>query len=159
MTVNTLGNLRKTVEDGNGNVGKTIKLITEDKKHTWIMWNKSDIRAILLSCETSIAPFHVVCKTWSIFQQLSSIFSFRKRRWRQLNFSENRNKQSRLYNQSNYMLKKNQGLCRNIFTACWRHCPTVLRQHEQYRLVVIQLCWPPGKCKPNNNEDHVVMLL
>ena len=29
-----LGNLRKTVEDGDGNFGKTIKLITEDKKRT-----------------------------------------------------------------------------------------------------------------------------
>ena len=28
------GNLRKTVEDGDSNVGKTIKLITQDKKHT-----------------------------------------------------------------------------------------------------------------------------
>ena len=26
-----LGNLRKTVEDGDGNVGKTMKLITQDK--------------------------------------------------------------------------------------------------------------------------------
>ena len=26
--------LRKTVEDGDGNVGKTIKLITQDKKRT-----------------------------------------------------------------------------------------------------------------------------
>ena len=26
--------------------------------------NKADIRAVLLSCETSIAHFHVVCKTW-----------------------------------------------------------------------------------------------
>ena len=59
--------------------------------------------------------FHVVCKTWSIFQQLSSIFSFRKTRWRQLNFSENRNKQC---NQGKCMLKNPQGLCRNIFTAC-----------------------------------------
>ena len=29
-----LGNLRKTVEDGDGNVGKTIKLITQDKERT-----------------------------------------------------------------------------------------------------------------------------
>ena len=26
----------KTAEDGDGNVGKTIKLITKDKKRTWI---------------------------------------------------------------------------------------------------------------------------
>ena len=30
----SLGNLSKTVEDGDGNVGKTIKLITQDKKRT-----------------------------------------------------------------------------------------------------------------------------
>ena len=28
--------LRKTVEDGDGNAGKTIKLITQNKKRTWI---------------------------------------------------------------------------------------------------------------------------
>ena len=92
---------------------------TRQKAHV-NMWNKADIRAVLLSCETSLLYFHVVCKTWSIFQQLSSIFSFRKRRWRQLNFSENRNKQC---NQSKYMLRKTQGLCRNIFTACRRRRP------------------------------------
>ena len=48
---------------------------------------------------------HVVCKTWSIFQELTSIFSFRKRRWKQLKFSENRNKQG---NQSKYMPRKTQ---------------------------------------------------
>ena len=29
-----IGNLSKTAEDGDGNVGKTIRLITEDKKRT-----------------------------------------------------------------------------------------------------------------------------
>ena len=29
-----LGTLSKTAEDGDGNVGKTIKLITQDKKRT-----------------------------------------------------------------------------------------------------------------------------
>ena len=28
--------LSKTAEDGDGNVGKTIKLITQDKKRTWL---------------------------------------------------------------------------------------------------------------------------
>ena len=32
--------------------------------------------------------FHVVCRTWSIFQELTSIFSFRKRRLKEPNFSE-----------------------------------------------------------------------
>ena len=50
-----LGNLRKTVEDGD--VGKTIETnYTRLKAHV-NMWNKTDIRAVLLSCETSIAPF------------------------------------------------------------------------------------------------------
>ena len=34
VTINTIGNLRKTGEDGDGNVGKTIKLITQEKKST-----------------------------------------------------------------------------------------------------------------------------
>ena len=48
----TLGNLSKTAEDDDGNVGKTIRL----KAHV-NMWNKADIRAVLLSNETSTAPF------------------------------------------------------------------------------------------------------
>ena len=55
------------------------------------MWNKADIRAVLLSYERSIAPFPRCLQNWLIFQQLSSIFSFKKTRWRQLNFSENQN--------------------------------------------------------------------
>ena len=69
-----LGNLRKAVEDGDGNVGKTIKLITQDKKRTWIC----EIRLTFVpSCSRArrqLFHFHVVCKTWSIFQQLSSAF-------------------------------------------------------------------------------------
>ena len=42
----------KTAEDDDGNVGKTIR----QKAHV-NMWNKADMRAVLLSCETSIAPF------------------------------------------------------------------------------------------------------
>ena len=53
-------------------------------------------------------------------QQLSPIFSLRKTRWRQLNFSQNIKKQC---NQSKYMFIKTQGLCRNIFTACRRRRP------------------------------------
>ena len=48
---------RKTVEDGDGNVGKTITLITQDKKRTWICEIRLTFAAVLLSCETSIAPF------------------------------------------------------------------------------------------------------
>ena len=53
------------------------------------MWNKADIRAVLLSCETSIALFLRRLQNVSIFQELTSIFSFRKRRWKQLKFSKN----------------------------------------------------------------------
>ena len=62
------------------------------------MWNKADIRAVLLSCETSTAPFShsSVFKTWPTFQELTSIVSFSKRRWSQRNFSENRNMQGNL---------------------------------------------------------------
>ena len=88
-----LGNLSKTAEDDDDNVGKTIRLITQDKKCTWIC----QIRLTFLrSCSRvgrQLLHFHVVCKTWPIFQQLSSIFSVRKRRWKQLKFSENKNKQ------------------------------------------------------------------
>ena len=35
-TNSLIGTLRKTAEDGDGNVGKTIRLITQDKKRTWI---------------------------------------------------------------------------------------------------------------------------
>ena len=115
-----LGNLRKTVEDNDGNVSKTIKLITQDKKHTWICEIK---RTFVPSCSRvrrQLLYFHVVCKTWPTFQQLWSIFSFTMTRWRQLYFSENRNKQCY---RSKYMLRKTQRLCRNIFTACRRRRP------------------------------------
>ena len=114
-----IGSLSKTSKDDDGKVGKTIKLITQDKKHTWIREIK---RIFMPSCSRvrrQLLHFHVVCKTWSIFQELSSIFLFRKRRWKQLNFSENRNKHC---NQSKYMLRKTEGSCRNIFTACWLCC-------------------------------------
>ena len=102
---NNLGNLRKTVEDGDGIVGKTIKLITQDKKRTWICEIKLTFVPSCSQMRRQLLHFQVVCKTWSIFQQLSSNFSFRKTHWRQLNFSENRNKQC---NQSKYMLKKHK---------------------------------------------------
>ena len=100
--------LCKTVEGGDGK-----KLITQDKKRTWIC----EIRLTFVpSCSRvrrQLLHFHVVCKTWSIF-------CFRKTRCRQLNFSENRNKQC---NRSKYMLKKTHGLWGSIFTACRRRRP------------------------------------
>ena len=70
--------LCKTVEGGDGK-----KLITQDKKRTWIC----EIRLTFVpSCSRvrrQLLHFHVVCKT----------VNFRRTRWRQMNFSENRNKQ------------------------------------------------------------------
>ena len=72
------------------------------KKRTWICEIKLTFVPSCSRVRRQLLHFHVVCKTWSIFQQLSSIFSFRKTCWRQLKFSKNRNKQC---NQSKYMLK------------------------------------------------------
>ena len=83
-----IGSLSKTVKDDDGKTISTITLITQDKKRTWI----SEIRLIFVpSCSRvrrQLLHFHVVCKTWSVFQELTSIFSFRKRRWKQLKLSE-----------------------------------------------------------------------
>ena len=64
------------VVDGDGNVGKTIRLITQDKKRTWmaemcrLLWN-----------ETLASHFHVAFKTSWTFIRSNSFFSFRKRWW------------------------------------------------------------------------------
>ena len=64
--------------------------------------------------------FHAVFKTWPTFQELTSIVSFRRRRWSQRNFSENRNIQG---NQSKDVLSKIRGLRRNIFSCLQRWRP------------------------------------
>ena len=71
--------------------------------------------------------FHAVFKTWPTFQELTPIVSFRRRRWSQRNFSENRNIHG---NQSKDMLNKIRRLRRNIFLAsrCWRCLPRLLRK-------------------------------
>ena len=105
---------------------------TRQKVHV-NMWNK---RTFVPSCSRvrrQLLHFHVVCKTWSIFQQLSSIFSFRKTRWRQWNFSENRNQQC---NQSKYMLRRTQGLCRNMFIAWRRRRPRLSTQFLHPRIAL-----------------------
>ena len=89
-----------------------IRVITQDKKRTWIAEIKLAFAPSCSRMRRQLLRFQAVCKTWSVFQELTSIFSFRKRRWRQLKFSENRNKQC---NQSKYLLRKTQGLCRNMF--------------------------------------------
>ena len=60
---------------------------TRQKAHVNV-WNKTDIRAVLLSNETSTAPFHAVFRTRPTFQELTSFVSFRGRRWGQRSFSE-----------------------------------------------------------------------
>ena len=52
-----LGTFSKTAEDGDGNVGKTISLIYRRQTAHVNIWNKADICAVLLSNETSTAPF------------------------------------------------------------------------------------------------------
>ena len=58
------------------------------------MWNKADIRAVLLSCETPIAPFPRCLQNVVNISTIIVDLLFRKTRWRQLNFSEHRNKNS-----------------------------------------------------------------
>ena len=54
---------------------------------------------VMLWCVMNFVPsysqwdFNCSISTWSPFQELKSIYSFRKRRGRQFNFSENKNKQ------------------------------------------------------------------
>ena len=107
-------NLKQTAEDGDGNVGRTVRLITEDKKRTWISAIKLTFVPSCCQMRLQLLHFHVVCKTWPTFQELTSIVSFRRRRWSQRNFSENRNIQC---NQSKDVLSKIRGLGRNIFLA------------------------------------------
>ena len=75
-------------------VGKTIVLITRDKKAHVNMWNKADIRAVLLSNETSTAPFPRCLQNVESVQELASIFSFWRRHWSQRNSNFQRNRHS-----------------------------------------------------------------
>ena len=118
-----------------------IRLITQDKKRTWIC----EIKLIFVpSCSRvrrQLRDLCVVCKMWSIFQQLSSISSFRKTRWRQLNLSESRNNQWVQQLKQIRAQKRPQGLCQNIFTACRRRRP---------RLFFLSSLW-------YNNKRRVVL--
>ena len=98
-----IGPLSKTAEDGNSNVGKTRRLIREDKKHTWIYEIKLTFVPSCSHMRLQLLRFHAVFKMWPTFQELTSIVSFRRRRWSQPNFSENRKIHS---NQSKDMLSK-----------------------------------------------------
>ena len=119
---------RATAEDSDTKVGKTIRLIIQDKKCTRVnMWNIK--LTFVHSCSQmrlQLLHFHAVFKMWPIFQELTSIVSFRRRHWNQSNFSENRNIQG---NQSKDTLNEIRGLRRNIFLASWHcHChPRLLK--------------------------------
>ena len=73
--------------------------------------NKADICGVRLQ----LLHLHAVFKMWPTFQELTYIVSFRRRRWSQRNFSENRNIQG---NQSKDMLNEGRGLGRNIYIFC-----------------------------------------
>ena len=107
-----LGKLSKTAKDSNVNGSKTIRLITQDKRRTWICEIKMTFVPSCSQMRLQLLHFHTVFKTWPTFQELTSIVSFRRRRWSQRNFSENRNIQG---NQSKDMLSRIGGLWRNIF--------------------------------------------
>ena len=68
--------MRKTASDRN--IRKTNKTnYTRQKAHV----NKADSCAVLLSkLGLQLLHFHAVFKTWSAFQELKSIVSFRERR-------------------------------------------------------------------------------
>ena len=69
--------------------------------------------------------FHSVFKTWPTFQELTSIVSFRRRRWSQGNFGKNRNIQGK---QSKDILSKTR-ITKKYFSCFqrWRRRPRLLR--------------------------------
>ena len=68
------GSFSKTAEDGDGNVGKTIRLITQDKKRTWIWEIKLTFVPSCCQMRLQLLHFHAVFKPWPTFQEL-------ERRW------------------------------------------------------------------------------
>ena len=78
----------KTAKGDDSKVGRTVRPITQDKKRTWICELKL---TFVQSCSWMrlqlYVHFYVVFKMRSTFTD----YSLRKRRWRHLNFSENRN--------------------------------------------------------------------
>ena len=57
------GTLSKTAEDEDGNVGKTIRLITQDKKRTWISEIKLTFVPSCSQMRLQLLHFHAVFKT------------------------------------------------------------------------------------------------
>ena len=81
----------KTAEDGEGNVDKTIRLIySSNTKSAREYGNKADNCASCAQMRLQLLHFHAVFKTRSTFQEPANV-SFRRRRWRQRNFSESIN--------------------------------------------------------------------
>ena len=103
------GTSRKTAEDGHGNIGKTIRLITQDKKHKWMSEIKQTFVPSCSQLRLQLLHFHAVFNTWPTFQGLMSIFMSGKRRWSQKNFSENR--------QIKHMLKKDMRIMKKCFSC------------------------------------------
>ena len=81
-------------EDGDSNVGKTIRIITQDKKCARICEIKLTLVPSCSQMRLQLLHFNAIYKTWPTFQELMFIVSFRRRRWSQRNFSEKRNIQA-----------------------------------------------------------------
>ena len=72
-----------------------VRFESSQFRHTFTEIIKADICAILLANETSTATFPRCLQTaWPTLQELTSILSFKRRRWRR-NFSQNRNIQGK----------------------------------------------------------------
>ena len=78
------------------------------------MWNKADIRAVLLSNETSTAPFPCCLQNVADISRITSIVSFRRRGWSQQNFSE---REAYRITKVKMCLVKYEDYKRNIFLA------------------------------------------
>ena len=59
-----------TAEDSNGKVSKTIRLIKQDKKCTWICEIKLTFVPSCAQMRLQLLHFHAVFKTWPTFQKL-----------------------------------------------------------------------------------------
>ena len=89
------------------------------------MWNKADIRAVLLSCETSIAPFlhclqNVVNWYFNNYRRSFRLGRRAEGSWISAKIATNS------VTKANTCSRKPQGLCQNIFTACRRRRPRPL---------------------------------
>ena len=81
---------------------------------------------------------HAVFKTWSTFQELTPIVSFRRRGWSQRDFVGNRNIQSK---QSKDLFNKIRGLWREVFFASRRcRCRLVCLRSLIIYYVTLYLC-------------------